>query len=291
MNTLSIRQPWAGSFLEISLEGSGPEPVLQREAGKAFDLMRFVKRLMNCGDPDSDLSRLNSCAFLAPLRVHPWTHQALGAAISLSGETEGAFDITVMPRTVPGGPAGRHQSFTGLREAGQWEDIQLLPDSGVRFRRQLRVDLRDIMTGFAMDKAIAYLANRREITRAALTAGGETRTCGAGAHALLASAGTPGKDSATPAVMLRPAVSTAPAWFARGPAGAYRASPILHPRSGKPMRSNYSVSVFSKTSMEAGALIRSVLLSPQVLWNRLLTLHDSIALVFTTKGEQVLFPV
>jgi thiamine biosynthesis lipoprotein ApbE len=118
------------------------------------------------------------------------------------------------------------------------------------------------------------------------------RTCGQGPNPLLLPAGSEGRESAnTPAIMLRPAVATAPAWFVRSPAGAHRAAPIMHPRSGKMMRSNYSISVFSRTSTEAGALIRAVLLSPQALWNRLLRIHDSIALILTTKGEQVLFPV
>jgi thiamine biosynthesis lipoprotein ApbE len=290
MNSLSIRHPWAGAFLDLALEGPCPEAVLRREAGKAMDLARFVQRLMSPHEEDRDLSRLNNCSWIAPLRVHPWTYQALIKAVTLSRETEGAFDITVRPKTVPGGPAGRHQAFTGLTEAGRWEDIELLPDCNVRFRRPLRMSLREMMTGFAMDKAIDYLSSRREITRAALKADGEMRTCGEGPHPLPLAESKAGEPIAPPAIMLRPAVTTLPAWFARSPAGAHRAAPVIHPRTGKVMRSNYSVSVFSRTSMEAGALVRAVLLSPQTLWNRLLKMHDSIALILTTKGEQVLFP-
>lgn len=289
MNTHTSRHPWAGSFLEIALEGSSHETSLQKEVGKAMDLARFVQSLMNSGDDDSDLSRLNSCGWIAPLRVHAWTYQALAKAVTLSTETEGAFDITVKPRTIPGGPAARHQAFTGLADAGCWDDIELLPDCSVRFRRPLRMDLRGMMTAFAVDKVIDYLSNRRGISRAAVKADGHMRTFSHHSSTPLLPA--TGDSPGAPAVMLRPAVATAPAWFARGPAGAHRASPILHPRSGKAMRSNYRVSVFSRTSMEAGALVRAVLLSPQTLWNRLLKAHDSVALILTIRGEQILFPV
>ena len=63
--------------------------------------------------------------------------------------------------------------------------------------------------------------------------------------------------------MLRPAVATSAAYFARKRVGLTRVSPIVHPHTGKPLRSNVSVSVFSRTCMEADALTKAVLLAPQ----------------------------
>jgi thiamine biosynthesis lipoprotein ApbE len=284
MNTVTLAATGPNPAMQITAAGKCSPAVLQRETAKALDLARFVHRLMS--DPDSDLARLNRCAHIAPLRVHAWTWQALSQAVTLSAETAGAFDITVTPKTVRSGPEARHQGCTMLTEAGLWDDIELLADSMVRFRRPLRLSLQEIAPAFAVDKALNHLSTRHEILRGSVQCGPELRTCGDPALTPL-----PPPEAAWPATMLRPAVTTVPAWLARGPGGVRRASAITHPRSGKTLRSNQSVSVFSRTCTETAALTRAVLQSPQSLWNRLLKAHDSIALILTRRGEQLLFPV
>ena len=94
MNTIKRCQPLLGTFVEITLSGAAPEARLHQHAGKAFEMIRCVQRMMSFHDPDSDISRLNRCGHLAPLQVHPWTYHVLDEAVKLSRETEGAFDIT-----------------------------------------------------------------------------------------------------------------------------------------------------------------------------------------------------
>lgn len=272
-------QPLLGTSVEISLGGSGGEKALQKEAGKAFQLIRSVQQMMGFHDPESDVFRLNQCAHIAPLRVHPWTWQVLQQSLTLSEETEGAFDITVAPRAVKGGYSPRHRSFTALAEAAAWRHIELLPDCQVRFHQPLQIDLSDVAKGFAVDKAIDFLATRG-IPNASVLADGDRRVLGSASDL-----------AGLPAVMLRPAVVTSPASFVRKRLGVTRVSPVIHPHTGKPLRNNQSVAVFSRTCVEADALAKAVLLAPQALWNRALKLHDSIALFLTSRGEQVLFPV
>ena len=90
--------------------------------------------------------------------------------------------------------------------------------------------------------------------------------------------------------MLRPALATSAAYFVKQRSGLSKVTAIMHPRTGKPMKSNISVSVFSQTCIEADALTKAVLLAPQKLWNQVLAARDSVALLLTAKGEQVLFP-
>lgn len=281
-------QPLLGTFVEINLDG-GSEKSLQKEAGKAFQLISSVQRMMGFHDPESDVSRLNQCAHIAPLRVHPWTWEVIRCSVELSRETEGAFDITVAPQLVKWGYLPRHRSFTALAEAGAWEQIELMPDSRVRFHQPLQIDLGGIAKGFAVDKAIDLLASKG-IAHASVNAGGDLRVHG-GAKETLAIR-DPGAPQARlhPAVMLRPAVATSAAYFARKRIGVTRVSPIVHPNTGRPLRSNQSVSVFARTCMEADALTKAVLLAPQAVWNRVLKLHDSVALFITSRGEQVLYP-
>ena len=282
-------QPLLGTFVEITAEGTQGETRLHSEVGKAFDLIRSVSRMMSFHDVDSDVSRLNRCAHIAPLRVHPWTRQVIESAVKLSADTEGAFDITIAPRLVKWGYLPRHKVCHALSEAAQWNDIELHDDGSIGFRKPLQIDLGGIAKGFAVDKAIDYLSTRG-LHSAVVNAGGDLRVYGEGPHELAIRHPAAPQAEALPAVMLRPAVATSAAYFAQKRQGFAKVSPIVHPRTGKPMRSNLSVSVFSPTCIQADALTKAVLLAPQALWNRVLREANSLALFITTKGEQVLFP-
>jgi thiamine biosynthesis lipoprotein len=280
-------QPLLGTFVEISLDG-GSDRVLHKEAGKAFELISSIQRMMGFHDAESDVSRLNQCAHISPLRVHHWTWHVIRQAVALSQETDGAFDITVAPQLVKWGYLPRHRSFTALAEAGMWREIELLPDSHVRFHKPLQIDLGGIAKGFAVDKAIDWLETRG-IPRATVNAGGDLRVHGTPDALVIRDPSEP-QAVLHPSVMLRPAVATSAACFAKKRSGLTRVTPIVHPHTGKPLRSNVSVSVFSRTCVEADALTKAVLLAPQPVWNRVLRSRDSLALFITSKGEQVLFP-
>jgi FAD:protein FMN transferase len=289
MNTIKRCQPLLGTFVEITLTGLMAEEKLHQHAGKAFEMIRCVQRMMSFHDLDSDVSRLNRCGHLAPLQVHAWTHQVLEMAVQLSRETEGNFDITVAPRLVRSGLLPRHGSMTSLTEAGRWEDIQLHPGQMVSFKRALQIDLGGIAKGFAVDKAVEFLSTLG-LQGAIVNAGGDLRVLGKMQKDVAIRDPRDPYRAAVPSIMLRPALATSAAYFVRAAGGLKKASAILHPRTGKPMRSNVSVSVFSRTCIEADALTKAVLLAPQKLWNQVLAAHDSVALLLTTKGEQVMFP-
>jgi thiamine biosynthesis lipoprotein len=281
-------QPLLGTFVEIHLDG-GSDTALQREAGKAFELIRGIQRNMGFHDAESDVTRLNRCAHIAPLRVHPWTWRVLEHASQLSAETGGAFDITVAPQLVQWGYLPRHNSSTPALQAGAWQQIELLPDCRVRFHQPLQIDLGGTAKGFAVDKAIDYLASRG-IEQATVNAGGDLRMHGPPNQPVVI------RDPAQPqakhhaTMMLRPALATSAAYFSRKRIGGARVSPIVHPRTGKPLRSNTSVSVFAPTCMEADALTKAVLLAPRSIWNALLKTRDSLALFLTSTGEPALYP-
>lgn len=290
MNTIKRCQPLLGTFVEITLTGNATETRLHQQAGKAFEMIRSVQRMMSFHDPDSDISRLNHCGHVAPLRVHPWTYHVIEQSVRLSRETEGAFDITVAPRLVKSGLLPRHGRVSCLAEAGRWEDIQLLENSTVGFRQPLRLDLGGIAKGFAVDKAVDYLSTLG-LQGAMVNAGGDLRVLGQADSRIAIRDPRDPHRVGVPAVMLRPALATSAAYFVRERSGLSKVTAILHPRTGKPMKSNVSVSVFAKTCIEADALTKAVLLAPQKVWNSLLTARDSVALLLTNKGEQVIFPV
>ncbi len=289
MKTIQRCQPLLGTFVEITLCGEAPETKLQQQAGKAFEMIRWVQRMMSFHDADSDISRLNRCGHLAPLQVHPWTYHVIELAAQLSRETEGAFDITVAPRLVRSGLLPRHGAYTSLAEAGRWEDITLHGGRAISYRQPLQIDLGGIAKGFAVDKAIEYLSTLG-LHGAIVNAGGDLRVLGQIDSRVAIRDPRDPHRAAVPSIMLRPALATSAAYFVRAASGLKKAAAILHPRTGKPMRSNLSVSVFAKTCIEADALTKAVLLAPQKVWNPVLSAHDSVALLLTAKGEQVLFP-
>lgn len=281
-------QPLLGTYVEINLDG-GSENSMHKEAGKAFELIGSIQKMMGFHNAESDVSRLNHCAYIAPLRVHPWTWQVIQKAVRLSEATQGAFDITIAPKLVQWGYLPRHKGGTALAEAGLWKEVEMLPDCHIKFHRPLQIDLGGIAKGFAVDKAVEFLA-ARGVEQACVNAGGDLRVHGAQNQPLVIRDPSEPHGKPYPAVMLRPAVATSAAYFARKRVGLSRVSPIVHPHNGKPLRSNQSVSVFAHSCMEADALTKAVLLAEQPVWNRVLREHDGVALFLTTKGEQILFP-
>jgi thiamine biosynthesis lipoprotein len=292
MNRIKRCRPLLGTFVEITLESPRSESWLQQTASKAFSLIESVQTLMSFHSRESDISRLNQCGHLTPLIVHPWTVQVLKQAVALSAATEGAFDVTLVPRLVASGLLPRHGRGQILSEAGRWEEIEFLHDGNhpqIFFRQPLKVDLGGIAKGFAVDKATDFLA-ASGVTRAIVNAGGDLRVHGSDRLEIAIRHPARPQAETLPALMLRPAVATSGAYFVRQRMGVAKANHIIHPRTGKMLRTNDSVSVFAPTCMEADALTKAVLLAPQPLWNQVLTDHNSLALFITRKGEQVLYP-
>lgn len=282
-------QPLLGTFVRVTLDGAS-ENALHKEAGKAFELIRSIQRLMSFHDTESDVSRLNRCAHVAPLRISSWTYQVIQHAMQLSLETEGAFDITIAPRLVDWGYLPRHNRFIASDEASDWSHIELLPDSQVSFHRPLQIDLGGIAKGFAVDKAIDYLSTRG-IPQATVDAGGDLRVLGAPLHETVIRDPRAPQAVQHPTSMLRPAMATSATYFTRKSIGPRQVSPIVNPLTGKALRSSTSVSVFAATCMEADGLTKAVLLAPQKIWDRMLQARAACALFLTNKGEQLLYPV
>ncbi|MCB1210127.1 MAG: FAD:protein FMN transferase [Verrucomicrobiales bacterium] len=289
MNQIKRCQPLLGTFVEITLEGPQSAETLHHWAGKAFELISSVGRMMSFHDASSDISRLNRCAHISPIHVHPWTHEVIRKAVKLSADTEGAFDVTVAPKLVQMGYLPRHRPFVTLNDAGMWTDIDLLEGGNIFFRKPLMIDLGGIAKGFAVDKAIDWLSSHA-LTSAVVNAGGDLRVFGSGPHSFAIRNPAAPQESYLPAEMLRPSVATSAAYFSRKRHGLERVSPIVHPVTGKSLRSNRSVSVFAPTCIQADALTKAVLLAPQALWSRVLREANSLALFVTQRGERVLFP-
>jgi thiamine biosynthesis lipoprotein len=214
----------------------------------------------------------------------------LGLAVQLSRETDGAFDITAKPRVMRRGLLPRHSQMSFLTEAGRWEDITFHGDRAVSFKQPLQINLGGIAKGFAVDKTVDFLSTL-DLHGAIVNAGVDMRVLGTIDSRISNSETQDLNYSSMPSVMLRPALATSAAYYVKGVGGLNKAANIVHPRTGKLMKSNLRISVYSKTCIEADALTKAVLLAPRRLWNQVLATRDSVALLLTRQGEQVMFPV
>jgi FAD:protein FMN transferase len=208
-------------------------------------------------------------------------------AEKLSTQTHGAFDVTLTPRVVTTGLSPRHQRQTQLTEAGRWEEI-VFPESGshlVAFQRSLKIDLDGVARAFAVDKAIDYLASLG-LAQAVVEAESDRRI-----HRRPACEFAVGESHESAAGdMLRPALVSRAAFFVKQRLGYAKPPQIIHPRTGRALKMNQSVSVYAPSCLVAEALTRAVLIAPQSLWNEALSAYDSLALFVTRQGEKVLFP-
>lgn len=175
-----------GSTWSVTLvPGSGDLSESERETldRDIRDLLTRIERLMSTYDPASELSRFNQSRSVDPFPVAPETFEVLRWAARLSVETEGAFDVTVLPlvRAWGFGPAAaapppppddatlaRLRTFTGM------DRLELDPGGAwVRKRTpEVECDVSALAPGYAADR-IAQLLDARHLGGFLVDVGGE----------------------------------------------------------------------------------------------------------------------
>lgn len=170
-------RPLLGTFVRICVRGLPPERA-HSAIEVAFDEIAQVHRLMSFHEPDSDVSRLNRNAHIAPTTVDTRTFEVLLCGLNISALSGGAFDVAVAPLLVQRGVLPTPAGAPVPDPAADWRDIELIGGRCVRFKRPLWIDLGGIAKGYAVDRAIAVLATHRA-TQAIVNAGGDLRVIGA----------------------------------------------------------------------------------------------------------------
>jgi thiamine biosynthesis lipoprotein len=270
-----------GTFVAIDAEDSGrSEAALHRQVDAAFRDVARVAALMSFHDPASELSRLNAAAHEAAIAVHPWTFEVLAEAIRLGHASAGAFDVAVAPTLVRLGflPGRIGRAATG--DGGSYRDVRLCPDGRVRFERPLQLDLGGIAKGFAVDRAAARLA-RAGVARAAVDAGGDIRFVGTPPRRVWVRSPRAPWTACAPVEVAGPAVATSAGYFAGRRRRGRFVTPILDPRTRRPVRgANSSISVFAPTALLADALTKVVAVAPPAVWKPLLRAENASAVRF-----------
>lgn len=163
MATVERARPLLGTVVSVRLEAEPSAAHAHIDA--VFEDVALIERLMSFQRPDSELSALNQRAHQRAVRVHAHTWRVLHWSRRLSRLSQGGFDVSINARDP--------------ERAGDWRDLQLLPQRQVRFRRALKLDLSGIAKGYAVDLAMTRLRSRG-VTDAVVNAGGDLRVMGRG---------------------------------------------------------------------------------------------------------------
>ena len=162
-------RPLLGTFVEVAADGPGA-------IDAAFDAIERVHRLMSAHEENSDVSRINRFAHMAPVKVADWTALVLERAFFWARRSGGAFDIVrAGRRAIQCGSLPRHADQP-MPEAAHWTWLEIQGLS-VRLRKAGCVDLGGIAKGFAVDRAIEAL-RQAGCERGLVNAGGDLRVFG-----------------------------------------------------------------------------------------------------------------
>jgi len=280
------RQPEASRQDEAEASYQVEAARLHAAIDAAFDRIELVHRLMSYHDPESELSRLNRRAAGLAQRIDRHTYAVLSAAVYFARISAGAFDPCVAECLeqwgyLPAAVAAPGESGGPPRSAN-WEDIELLSDYRVRFKRPMRLDLGGIAKGYAVDLAIEALLGAH-VSEIVVNAGGDMRVAGDRTHAVYLRHPQAPTVGVNPLGLRNRALASSAPYFSQRLAGARHVSALLDPRSRQPYALNNSVSVRAKSCMAADALTKVVLFAPGSIAERVLDEFGAHA--FVLQGE------
>ena len=244
---------------------------LRRIAEEAFAAVDDLESRMSSWNPASQVSAINRAAGLQPVKVSTDIFDAVRMAKKYSGETGGAFDITIGPllalwRMYDGrGNAPPIEEVAAAMSRVGMDKIRLDAQSQTieLGRRGMRLDFGGIGKGIALDK-VAETLRRYGIDSARLHAGTST---------IVAIGAPPGADGWTVRVRdpynddgwldslsIRDASFSTSGCYGKQPeAGGKSNCHIIDPRTGFPVDGVLSVSVIAKTGAAGDALSTALL--------------------------------
>lgn len=124
---------------------------------------RLVEKRMDQHNPASEIGRLNDAPAGQLVPLSPETLDVLSRAAVLRDQTNGAFDVTILPilrlwkRAETTGHPPLPAERAAARRASQWAYLELLDAGAVKALESVAVDLGGIAKGFAVDRAVAAM--------------------------------------------------------------------------------------------------------------------------------------
>jgi thiamine biosynthesis lipoprotein len=169
-----------GSTFTVTLYGDDGEK-LEAAVEAAFAEVRRLDQMLSNYRPDSELSGINRFAAERPVRVTPELFDLLARCLEYSGQSQGAFDITVGPLMKvwgfyrsSGRLPSRDEVALALRKVGYRKVLLNAADHTVRFAEPgVELDPGGIGKGYAVDHMVDVLRDNG-IASALVSAGGSS---------------------------------------------------------------------------------------------------------------------
>lgn len=237
----------------------------------AFKEVVRVDNLLSNYKTDSALSFLNRSAHFHAEKVPSDLYRIVEESVQFSRLSDGKFDISIAPlvNLWKAAIAGEDTPSLARQEAARacvgYEKIELTPPDQITLHSScMQLDLGAIGKGYAVDRA-AEVLHSWGIRNALINAGGST---------ILAIGSPPGQSAwlvhlrdpsgkIDPQVMLKDESVSTSGQTASSLLGDDSAGHIIDPDTGKPLRTEFAVSVIAQTGTASDALsTTSLLLGP-----------------------------
>jgi thiamine biosynthesis lipoprotein len=224
---------------------------------------RNVARAMNRYRPDSTIGQLNAAA-LVPVPIDPDTRIVLRASQRLHRQTNGAFDITLVPlltlwkQSAAAGVVPSASQIAEARQASTWAVFTLAETTVSKSLATGQVDLGGIAKGYAIDRATAAMQQAGAVG-GMVEIGGDVRVFGAKPDGSPWRVGVQNPFHPDEGPWLRrlalrdAAICTSGNYRRFSMVKGRRISHIIDPRSGHPVSATASVTVVAPTATLADA--------------------------------------
>ncbi len=286
------------TFVSIRAIGPNSEQAMQA----AFDEMRRIESLMSRYVPDSDVSRINEGAGGESVKVSEETFYVIEEAVKCAGLTNGAFDITIGPLMEVWDFGAEDHAVPDACEIEQarsligWELLELDPlNRTVRLPIEaMSIDLGGVAKGYAAREG-ARILQEHGISHALIDAGGNIVTVGSRPDGKPWQIGIrdPRGESMEDTIgltlsVVNCAVATSGDYERFFVHDGRRYHHILHPETGMPVETVWSVTVMAKDSLYADMLSTAVfVLGPDEGIRFIETLDGASAMIVTSDGNTV----
>ena len=173
-----------GTFVEITLNGPAWTD-FDKIFKEAFLAIEKVENLADRYNENSQLSIVNREGFKYPVKVNKELFYLIEQSINISKDTEGAFDITVVPLVKLWGFYKKQNSFPSsdsikeaLRTVGYDNIVLNKKNRSISFKKDgVEIDLAAIAKGYAIDRAVEAI-KQSGIRSAIINAGGDVYCLG-----------------------------------------------------------------------------------------------------------------
>jgi len=254
-----------GTFASLTLPGEAAEQ-LESLSARATDCFSSVNNALSIYSTNSELSRLNLSAGVAPAPLSPESLDVLRLSLKYAELSDGCFDPTVAPLVQfwgfsGGTPPERMPSDTAVKAARNsvgYRYLEIHDDSAYLSRPGMKVDLGGIAKGYAVDLCYERLADNNSVSML-INLGGNIRCHGTATRNRQWRIGVRNPfDGAKTIGALElasgMAVATSGSYERFVTIGGERYSHLIDPRTGRPSRGIAGVTALSSSATEADAM-------------------------------------